>query len=41
MFFKHDMKKDDIMRIEKEQTGGQRLTSGRKKVDLPISNYAV
>ena len=41
MFFKQAMKKGDIVGIYEIYTGGQRLTSGRIKSDLHLSDYAV
>ena len=41
LLFKYDMKKGDIVGIYRNYTGGQRLTSGRIKSDLHISDYAV
>ena len=40
-FFKHDIKKSDIVGIYENYTRGQRLTSGRIKSDLHVSDYAV
>ena len=41
MFFKRAMKKGDIVGIYENYTGGPRLTSGRIKSDLHLSDYAI
>ena len=41
LFFKHDMKKGDIVGIYENYTGGERLTGGRIKSERHLSDYAI